>query len=235
MPSRFIFVRQRTIDDAEQYGIPKQKAVVIQNGVLVQEPLDIRDLNSLCYISRIDKRHSSLISLIIKKVIVPLAHEFPEISFHIVGDGDYLDNLRSDADVINRHLGRNVIIIHGYISDVKSIIAKSGLVMGVGRVAIETLACGVPLLSVNQKFYGGLVSQENYPFFKKNNFVSSGGEPPSGSKLIFSCREYLGNCDYWQKEAISLQKKIDDDFNIYKIVGSITDLYNEVAGIQTKN
>ena len=34
---------------------------------------------------------------------------------------------------------------------------------------------------------------------------------------------------FMQKEALILHKKIDEDFNILKIVGSITDLYRELV------
>jgi glycosyltransferase involved in cell wall biosynthesis len=227
IPERFIFVRQRTIDDSREYGIPADKSVVIQNGVQIIEPLDERDLYSICYISRIDKRHSSLIKKIIRKVVIPVSGEFPETTFNIVGDGDYLADLKHEAEKINSPLGREIIKIHGYMPDVKSIIKKSGLVLGVGRVAIESLACGVPLLSVNQKFLGGLVSQDNYTFYRKDNFVSRVSEPPNSKTLIASLREYLIDVNFWQKEALILQKKIDEDFNILKIVGSITDLYRE--------
>jgi glycosyltransferase involved in cell wall biosynthesis len=228
IPERFIFVRQRTIDDSIEYGIPAEKSLVIQNGAQIIDPLTGRDLYSLCYISRIDKRHSSLIRKIIQEIVVPVSEEFPETTFNVVGDGEYLADLKSEAEKINSQLKREIIKIHGYLPDVKDIIKKSGLVMGVGRVAIESLACGVPLLSVNQKFLGGLVSQDNYTFYRKDNFVSRGSDPPNSKTLLASLREYLSDVNFWQKEALILHKKIDEDFNIFKIVGSITDLYREL-------
>jgi glycosyltransferase involved in cell wall biosynthesis len=227
---RFIFVRQSTYDEAAGYGIPPEKSIIIQNGVRVTYTSEKRDHYSLCYISRIDKRHSSVISSIMNEGLSDLFGRIPGIRFNIVGDGDNLEELRKEADSINGRLGSEVVILHGYMPDVMKIIRKSGLVFGVGRVAIETLACGVPVLSVNQKYFGGLVSRDNYDFFRKNNFVGYGLEPPDGKKLGAELEKYFSHIDYWQDEAAYLRKRIDEDFNIYKIISFVTDIYSELAG-----
>ena len=139
-----------------------------------------------------------------------------------------LKRYRNEAESVNRQIGRTAVIIHGYMQDVREIIKKSGLVLGVGRVAIETLACGVPVLSVNQKYFGGLVSRENYSFFRKNNFVAYGLESPDEEKLTREAENYFSNIKYWQEEAALLQKHIDEDLNIFNVTKSIVDLYNEL-------
>jgi len=229
MIDKFIFVRQSTFDEAKGYGIPAKKSLLIQNGVRIVNSQDPGDYYSLCYISRIDKRHSQVISMVMNKVLVPFFRQFPELKFNIVGDGDHLEEMRNEADFVNRQIGRTVVIIHGYMQDVSEIIKKSGLVLGVGRVAIETLACGVPVLSVNQKYFGGLVSRENYSFFRKNNFVAYGLESTDENKLTREVQYYFNNIKHWQEEAAILQKQIDEDFNIFKITASITDIYSELT------
>ena len=234
MVDKFIFVRQSTFDEAEGYGIPSEKCLLIQNGVRIVDSRDMRDNYSLCYISRIDKRHSQVISMVMNKVLDPFFRRFPDLKFNIVGDGDHLEEIRSEADSINRQIGRSAVIIHGYMQNVSEIIKKSGLVLGVGRVAIETLACGVPVLSVNQKYFGGLVSRENYLFFRKNNFVAYGLESPDENKLIREVENYFLNIQHWQEEATLLQKKIDEDFNIIKITSSIIELYHDLINLKKK-
>jgi len=228
MVDKFIFVRQSTFDEAKGYGIAAEKCLLIQNGVRIVDSRDMRDYYSLCYISRIDKRHSQVISMVMNKVLVHLFLQFPDLKFNIVGEGDHLEEIRGEADLINRQIGRPAVIIHGYMQDVSEIIRKSGLVLGVGRVAIETLACGVPVLSVNQKYFGGLVSSENYSFFRKNNFVAYGRDSPDDNKLISGISNYLTNIKHWQEEAILLRKQIDEDFNIIKITSSIAGIYKEL-------
>jgi glycosyltransferase involved in cell wall biosynthesis len=169
--------------------------------------------------------------MVMNKVLVPFFRELPALKFNIVGDGDHLEELRIEAEAVNRQLGRTAVVIHGYMQDVSEIIKMSGLVLGVGRVAIETLACGVPVLSVNQKYFGGLVSRENYPFFRKNNFVAYGLESPDEKKLTREVDDYLTNIKHWQEEAAILQKKVDEDFNIFNVTTSIVYMYNELINL----
>ncbi len=232
--NKFIFVRQSSFDEAAGYGIPAEKSILIQNGVRIVRSQDERDHNSLCYISRIDKRHSIIISMVMKEALMPLYKQFPDLKFNIVGDGDHLEDVRQEAESVNSLIGRKAVIIHGYMQDVSVIIRKSGLVLGVGRVAIETLACGVPVLSVNQKYFGGLVSMENYSFFSKNNFVAYGREAPDANKLGKELTSYFNNTGRWQDEAANLQRQVDEDFNIYRITASIIDLYDKliIAGTE---
>jgi glycosyltransferase involved in cell wall biosynthesis len=231
---KFIFVRRSTFEEAGKYGITAGKAVIIQNGVRIAEPFGNRDNYSLCYISRIDRRHSEIISTIMTKVLPDLLEQFPGITFNIVGDGEGLPGLREEAGTINRNSGSAPVVINGYLPDVMQIIKKSGLVIGVGRVAIETLACRVPVLSVNQKYFGGLVSRENYDFFRTNNFVGYGLDAPDEFKIKSELEKYFFNIDFWQNEASYLQKRIDQDFNIYKIISSITDIYSELKDLRAK-
>lgn len=234
LPDKFIYVRQSSLESSAEFGIPEYKTAFIQNGVSVSKLLRNRDDYSISYISRIDKRHFSVISMITNKVIVPLFNEYPEIKFNIIGAGNFLEVIRKEAEIINNKLNRKVIIVHGYVADVKEIIQKSGLTLGVGRVAIESLACGIPLLSVNQKYLGKLVTMKNYMFYKLNNFVSIGSEPPDENRLIRALKEYLSNISDCQKESILLQKKIDEDLNIFKIARTITDLYQETIDYRNK-
>lgn len=226
---KFIFVRQSTLDEAPGYGVPASKSLFIQNGVTIQKSDRQRDYNSFCYISRIDKRHSQIISAIIRRIILPLYGEFPDIKFNIVGDGESLEEIRAEAEKTNRQLDHTSIIIHGYMPDITEIVRRSGLVLGVGRVAIETLACGVPVLSVNQKYFGGLVSRENYPFFRQNNFVAYGRESPDEDLIAKALKDYFSKPEYWQNEAAYLQDLIAEDFNIVRITSSIANVYMELA------
>ena len=231
---KFIFVRQSTLDEAPDYGIPEVKSVLIQNGVRIRENKDNRDPDSICYISRIDKRHAAVISLIIRKVLEPLAAGRPSLTFNIVGDGEELPELIAEADNLNSRLGRSCAIIRGYMPDVTEIIMRSGLVLGVGRVAMESLACAVPLLSVNQKYFGGMVSAANYDFFRKNNFVAYGLDEPDATRLQASLEDYFSRKDYWQAEASELQKKIAEDFDILRITASITGIYSDLVSSRQK-
>lgn len=228
-PDRVIFVSRRLLNTEGSYREVGKKALVIQNGVEEVRPAAEWDPASLCYISRIDRKHSSVIAMMINDVIPELIKYFPELSFHVVGDGEYLQELRQYAGKLNTAAGREACVIHGYLKDVRQVAGRSGLVLGVGRVAIESLAAGVPVLSVNSEFLGDFITRENYSFFKANNFVAAGNAPPDPARLSELILAYLRDPRLFREEALAVRQNISGDFGIMKIAGQILDVYRQLA------
>jgi len=232
-PEKVIFVSRRLLNKEGTYREVGAKALFIQNGVDAGQPAGDWDPYSLCYVSRIDRKHSSVIGMMINEVMPEIIKFFPGVSFHILGDGEYLNELREYAARFNSLSGREACVIHGYVKDVKPVVGRSGLVLGVGRVAIESLASGVPVLSVNSEFLGDLITPENYSFFKANNFVAAGNAPPDASRLGEQVLTYLRNHGTFREKASAVREKVIDDFGIMKISVQILDVYRQlVPGIR---
>jgi len=234
MAGRIIFVSLRTVSQYRHNDEIKHKSEFIQNGVDPDcEPSD-RDTFSLCYISRIDRKHYDVLSLIMKNVLPDIVNAFPMVKLHILGDGEYLKELRKEAYLINRNRKREVCVIHGYVPEVKPLIRNSGLVLGVGRVAIEALSCAVPVISLNREFMGQFVSEKNYPFYKDNNFVAAGHLPPDSDTLTSLIRGYLGDPVIYQDEALLLQRRIREDFGMSKIGNAIICVYEGIMASRSR-
>ncbi len=224
---RIIFVSKRTIDANLHLKKILKKSVFIQNGIRIVENKSERDYFSICYISRIDRRHSSLVSMIIIKVLPEIIKEFPGVTLNVLGDGEYLDTLRREADKFNRQNNREICKIHGYVPDVRHVIKGCGILLGVGRAAMEALACSVPVLSVNQIFMGEIVTKQNYEFYQLNNFVAAGHKPPEPELLTGLLQDYFRDPASRQDEAKILREIINKNLGIEKIAREIIDLYEE--------
>jgi len=225
--TKIIFVSRHVLQVSARYEEIKHKSVIIPNWVTISNSQSGKDPYSISYISRIDKNHSTLILLMIQKVIFPLVSEFPGITINIIGDGDFLPEIQEEAKRLNTRVKREACIIYGFSPDVKRIIHRSELILGVGRVALEALACGVPILSINQKRMGTIISTDNYPFYRDNNFVAVGNPAPDENSLTDQITKFFTDLKYWQKEASILKGYINEDFNPHKISDSIEVLYDE--------
>jgi glycosyltransferase involved in cell wall biosynthesis len=228
-PEKIIFVSRYIFEASARFVEIRHKSVIIPNCVSVSDNKSERLPYSISYISRIDKKHSAVILLMIQKVISRLVSKFPMITFRIIGEGDFLPEIREEAMRLNSRLNREACVVCGFIPEVKEIIQQSELVMGVGRVALEAMACGVPVLSINQKRMGTLISAENYSFYKNNNFVAVGNTPPDEKSLIDVLNSFFTDLKYWQKESLILQEYVNEDFNRLKISAAIVMLYDEVS------
>ena len=224
-----IFVSSRVFEVSAKYEEIKHKSVVIPNWFSVPENRSEEKPYMISYISRIDKKHSSVILMMIQKVMYTLSSEFPMITFEIIGEGGFSSEIKEEATRLNNYLKRDACIVHGFKPDVRKVIQSSGLVMGVGRVALEAIACGIPVLSINQKRMGSIISTENYQVYKNCNFVAVKSAPPDYNRLSMCLRDFFNNPDYWHKESSLLQKMVNEDFNREKITKTISDIYVETT------
>ena len=225
---RIIFVSKRHLNGNGLFEKIKNKSAFIQNGVEMAESKSARDYSSMVYISRIDSRHAEVISLIIKEVLPEILKDFPEVTFNIIGDGKSMEGIRKEALALNVKMARNVCVVHGFIPEIKPLIQRSGLLLGVGRAAINALSSGIPVLSVNQNFMGQFVTEQNYRFYQENNFVAKGHDGPDSRILTDMLAEYLHDPVTFQKEAERLIKYVKEDFNIRKNTSRILNLYENL-------
>lgn len=223
--NQIIFVSQFVRSASVRFPEIQQKTVYIPNGIHVKYSSTSRKQHQICYISRVDKKHGALISLIIQKVLPTLLLRHPEITFRIVGEGCYSEQIKLESERLNQNFKREICIISGYQSNVCELIQKSALVMGVGRVALEALACGTPIFSINKNRMGTIVSSQNYEFYKTNNFVCVGNLPPSAESILNELNDFFTRRSYWQNETELLRFKVEDDFNITAMTDQIESVY----------
>ena len=94
------------------------------------------------------------------------------------------------------------------------------LVLGVGRVAIEALARGANVISVNSKRMGHIVAPPNYNEYAINNFVHIHGMP---SKSPFQNSKTSSKQALLSPTAPRL-RKIRNDFSIRKLRKGSSDI-----------
>lgn len=229
MTDRIIFVSAKTFEANRYNEFFTMKSVLIHNGVKISNDKGTRNHHSMLYVCRIDKKHASVISMLIRNVLPGIIRNFPKVTFDIIGDGKYLEDLRKEAGKLNREHNREVCRFHGYLNDVRPVVNRSGIVMGVGRVALEALSCSVPVISLNRMFLGQMITKENYEFYRLNNFVAIDHEKPDPEKLTGMLNDYLRDPVCWHNEAKEIRKSIEQDLSIEKITTDINNLYTETC------
>lgn len=224
---KIIFVSAYVMQHAIRFPEIQHKITWIANGVQPSALKDPRKTNQVCYVSRIDKRHSEVLLLMMNEVLPNLLLRYPDLEFHVIGAGTVLPQVMRHAKHLNTSMQREVCCLHGFHPEVKELLHESALVMGVGRVALEALSCGTPVLSVNKKRMGALLSTKNYPFYKTNNFVAVGHTAPTAEKLLSQLTTFFEKPDFWVEETRMIQKRISEDFSCEKSLKNILEVYRE--------
>lgn len=227
--AKIIYVSQLVREYAKAYKEISSKAVYIPNGVILKPAVSDNEKTGIYYISRMDKRHSGLILMLINRVVPPLAALYPTLSLEIIGDGIEFEKVRRAAAEVNRRLQREVIVLHGFQAETDCRLKNAALVLGVGRVALEALALGIPVLSLNSLHQGPILDRSNYEELSRNNFVSAGSPPPEAPSLLSLLTEFFLERTGYEEETLFLHNRIIEDFSMDTIGRRTEELYSEVV------
>lgn len=228
LTTAIIFVSQQVLSISKHVNLINHKSVIIPNGIPLPEKNPSTSPFRIGYISRIDARHSEVIRNLISAVEM-LKPEFPELRLYLIGDGKEAAELVPFIDETNQRLNEEAIRYMGFISKLEMEEFFPELVLGVGRVAIEALARGANVISVNSKRMGSIVVPDNYDKYASNNFVHIHGTPPTKESLYQELKTFFEYRDSFRQQASTVSAKIRNDFSIRKTTEQIVDLYSRIS------
>lgn len=118
-------------------------------------------LNKIAWIGRFTGPKGELAARIVREVVP----QFPHCQFTFVGGATTLEIPASEKN--------HVQIISEFITDIRGEINKHDLIIGAGRVAMEAMRCGVPVIAVGERRYVGLINSNTIELAKQTNFGDS--------------------------------------------------------------
>src|SRR5699024_6564073 len=120
----------------------------------------------------------------------------------------------------------------GWVQDkerLKEFMTESTLIIGAGRVAIDSLMLNRPVIVVGAKNYQGIINSYNWQSFISNNFgevkkFSSNSDIIEDIDILLNNKETYDNSIKIGREIINIffdkQKILDKHFSIYNIVNN---------------
>jgi peptidoglycan/xylan/chitin deacetylase (PgdA/CDA1 family)/glycosyltransferase involved in cell wall biosynthesis len=150
------------------------KIVEIPNGVVFKnEELDVT-LNSslrIAFIGRFNGGKGERAAALLQQVFPALLREFPALHLALIGgEMEYLPAAGKTALAQLQDEFRERIEVVGFTKDVVGWLARTSLVIGAGRVAIEALGAGRAVLALGEASYAGLVTEATFATAAASNF-----------------------------------------------------------------
>lgn len=136
-------------------------------------------------------------------------------------------------DKFSKFLNVENIEFVGYVNNVQDYIKNSDIIIGAGRVAVEAILCGKPIIAVGEAQYIGLITQENITEALKSNF----GDINYRNTQNFNWEHLIKDVEHGfmlsAEKLLHLRKIIEPEFNSKIIVGKIENIYAE-SYVKTK-
>lgn len=177
-------VKQYLID---KFGFPAEQITVIHNGIDTDQfalsECPPANRQQVTYVSRMSGERGG-VALSLLQAVALLHDEFRELRVVIVGDGDRLPEVKQLAAQLNSKWQGEYCQVLGGRSDIPQLLAQAGIVVGVGRVALEAMSTGRPVIVANEFGFYGLLEASTLPFAMQHNFSGRGATKQTNPATI---------------------------------------------------
>jgi len=212
-------------------GVPASQITVIHNGIDTEHFAAAghpRDNHQILYISRLSGGRGG-VALTLLEAVALIHDEFPSVQVVIVGEGDRLTEVRALAEELNARWASDFCHVLGARGDIPELLAEAGIVVGVGRVALEAMACGRPVIIAGEYGTYGLLEAETLPIAREHNFSGRGSQlatdPPTLAKIL---RQVLSDPDRAEKAAIVAQDMVQKHYSMTEKAREVVAVYAKV-------
>lgn len=186
------------------------------------------------FVGRLSGFKGDTLLIIVEQIFPKVLEKYPEVEFHIIGGMNEKSKIIPAIEVTNKRMGKEFIIAKGFSNDVERVYRDSDLIVGSGRVAMEALACGSPVVAIGESNYVGILSPETEQEAVVTNFGDLDARRPilveSSVKAILRGLEH--------PESISGEwgrKFIEGNFEINAVNAQLNNVYVEAIAMKNGN
>ena len=139
------------------------------NKLIARRSLLLDNEKMILHVSRMSSVKGA-VSLVIIDALEALANANIFYKLVIIGEGPFRKKIEDRADRFNQKYG-NWIEVKNFVEDISLWYNATDILIGEGRVAIETLACEKPVVAIrNDKYFIGLITKDNIEYACRVNF-----------------------------------------------------------------
>jgi len=127
---------------------------------IIKTSQEITKQKTISFITRLSGPKGDLAYKLLEYISTRL-NEFKDVKFQVVGGQVIPDRFQKFSDQF---------VFRGFVENLEKVINESSVVIGSGRIAIETVLLNKPLIAVGEACTIGLVNKDNLNFVLETNF-----------------------------------------------------------------
>ncbi len=165
---------------ASDLHFPSESVIVVRNGIdgrlWLYQPNPQKERLIIALVGRLSGPKGEVAQNIITEVFPLIVQKVPNAELWVVGGMKKAEEIHALIRNTNSAIGSEKITFRGFIKNIMEVYHQASLVIGSGRVAMEAIACGSPVIAVGETSSIGLISAETAQRALRTNFGDAG--PP---------------------------------------------------------
>ncbi|WP_320046701.1 polysaccharide deacetylase family protein [uncultured Ilyobacter sp.] len=214
-------IRDHLIKDL---GVKEDKIEILRNGIdinsYVETPLPENEKKIVSIIGRLSGPKGEVTYKLLEKALDPDLYHV-----RIIGGKNIPDKFKKFADKVE---------FLGYVNNIPEFIKESDLVIGAGRVAVEAILSGRPVLAIGEAKSIGLITKDNIADALSSNFGDIGvklEENFNWDKMLEEIKEAF---ELNENELHEIRHKVKKEFDLKKIVRNLEIAYQRQIVLKKK-
>lgn len=223
----------------KQYGIHSENIRVTINGIdtekfsaqtdysaVAKEFGLTEDKTRIVYVSRMDIDRSFAAHKLIE-VAEELDKQIPNLEIVIVGGGNDFETIRTEAEQVNRAVGRNMILLTNSRTDINRFIASGDIFIGVSRAALEAMACEKPCIIAGNEGYIGIFDEDKLKVSIDTNFCCRGCAQTTAEQLKKDILYLLKEIDGSERTRLGqyARQTVKEHYSVETMAGDALKMY----------
>ena len=215
------------------YGVPAECVTTVANGVNCQRFFRGGEgrgesAPKILFASRLD-RDCSLGAMLLCELAPALCRSYPALEITVAGGGACLEEIRTEAERINRLLGRVAIRAVGRVEDMAPLFREHDVFVGVSRAAMEAAASGCAVVLCGNEGYGGILCGDSAEKAAFSNFCCRNASKARAERLETDLRWLLERDAFRRSCAKEGEELIQNNFNAETMCQKTLEVYRRVV------
>jgi peptidoglycan/xylan/chitin deacetylase (PgdA/CDA1 family) len=187
----------------------------------------------LLFVGRFSGPKGDIVRFLISEVYPELVKKIP-CSLQIIGGLNVPVDIPKHVQQIQKHFGKTSVVLREFQRDLIPFLHAANVVIGSGRVVMESLMIGKPTIAFGESDYEGLVTPENYETVRQTNFGDTGIRQIMNTKLVVDDLIAILNKSQTAIDSQILQKRVQDICDINIVERKINAVYQSaIAAVKS--
>ena len=191
--------------DSDMFGVPPEIPIIL-------------------FIGRFSGPKGDIVRFLVTKVYPELSKKV-HCSLQIIGGLNVPADISQRVQDIQNRIGKTSVVLREFQRDLLPFLSAANIVIGAGRVVMESILAGKPTIAFGESGYEGLVSPGNYDTVCRTNFGDTGIRLALNAALVINDLAAILDRPPTATDTRTLQKRIQESCEINMVEQKIDAVY----------